>query len=67
MIPGTGLAIYPYNPSTSSYETTITVPFTDASQRAAGATWAPGALPEPGALGAIVLAVIARGATRRRR
>lgn len=67
MITGTGLAIYPYNPATSSYETTITVSFTDATQRAAGATWAPGALPEPGAIGAIAAAVIARGMARRRR
>lgn len=67
-IPGTGLLIYPYNPSTSSYEATITVPFTlDASQRTAGATWAPGALeavPEPGSLA--VLGLMSLLAVRRR-
>lgn len=58
-VPGTGLLIYPYNPVTSAYEATITVPFTlDASQRTAGATWAPGALvavPEPSTLAAFGL------------
>jgi hypothetical protein len=42
--------IYPYDPGTQTYGATIFVPLTDATQRATGAAWAPGALiavPEP--------------------
>lgn len=56
---GTGLKIYPYNTATALYESTITVAFaTEASQRTAGATWAPGAIPEPTSLAAIGAAAI---------
>ncbi|CAN5675081.1 hypothetical protein BH09PLA1_BH09PLA1_27440 [soil metagenome] len=68
-IPGTGLLIYPYNPATSSYEATITVPFAaEGSQRTAGATWAPGALfavPEP--TGLALIGLVALAGIRRRR
>jgi hypothetical protein len=50
--------IYPYDPVTQTYGSTIFVPLTDATSRATGATWAPGALvavPEP--LTAGVLAI----------
>jgi hypothetical protein len=57
--------IYPYDPVSGTYGTTIHVPLTDTTQRATGAAWAPGALtPEPGTCGA--LALLALGAMRRR-
>jgi hypothetical protein len=56
--------IYPYDPATGLYGETIYVPLDDATQRAAGAAWAPGALPEPGTLSA--LALVALVALRRR-
>jgi hypothetical protein len=56
--------IFPYDPATGLYGDTIYVPLTDSSQRAAGAAWAPGALPEPGTLSA--LALVALVALRRR-
>lgn len=59
--------IYPYNPATNSYEATITFALADPTQRASGATWAPGALnviPGPSSL-----AILAFGglAARRKR
>jgi hypothetical protein len=59
--------IYPYDPVTQTYGATIYVPLTDATQRATGAAWAPGAyaaFPEPGTFG--LLAILAVGALRRR-
>jgi hypothetical protein len=44
------IAIHPYNLATGMYETTITFTLPDGTNRATGATWAPGALtvvPEP--------------------
>ena len=41
--------IYPYDPVTQTYGSTIFVPLTDTTQRATGAAWAPNALPEPSA------------------
>ena len=50
--------IYPYDPTTGTYGSTIYVPLTDATQRATGAAWAPGALvPTPSTLGLAGLAV----------
>ena len=57
--------IYPYDPVSGTYGTTIYVPLTDATQRATGAAWAPGAIPEPGTFGALVLLALA--SLRRRR
>jgi hypothetical protein len=57
--------IYPYDPVTGTYGTTIYVPLTDTSQRATGAAWAPGAVPEPGTFGA--LALLGLASLRRRR
>jgi hypothetical protein len=56
--------IYPYDPVTGTYGTTIYVPLTDGTQRATGAAWAPGALPEPATLA--LLAVGALAMLRRR-
>jgi hypothetical protein len=45
--------IYPFDPVTLTYGTTISFALTDGTNRATGATWAPGALtavPEPGSL-----------------
>jgi hypothetical protein len=59
--------IYPYDPVAHTYGTTLYVPLTDATQRATGAAWAPGAnalFPEPGTFG--LLAILAVGAFRRR-
>ncbi len=39
------ISIYPFDLATMSYGTTINVPLTDGTNRATGATWAPGALP----------------------
>jgi hypothetical protein len=56
--------IFPYDPATGLYGDTIYVPLADGTQRATGAAWAPGALPEPGTLSA--LALVALVALRRR-
>jgi hypothetical protein len=56
--------IYPYDPVTGTYGDTIYVPLTDATQRATGAAWAPGALPEPGTCS--LLALLGLAALRRR-
>ena len=56
--------IYPYDPVTQTYGSTIFVPLTDATQRATGAAWAPGAIPEPGAVA--LLAVSCAAILRRR-
>lgn len=55
---GARIDIFPYNPATGLYDDTIYVPLADATQRAAGAAWAPAALPEPGTLGALALVVL---------
>ena len=54
--------IYPYDPVTQTYGATIFVPLTDATQRATGAAWAPGALiavPEPAAASGLLLSCAA--------
>ena len=56
--------IYPYDPTTGLYGETIYFPLTDSTQRATGAAWAPGAIPEPGTFGALTL--LALWALRRR-
>ena len=56
--------IYPYDPVAGTYGTTLYVPLTDASQRATGAAWAPGALPEPATL--CLLAIGSLAMLRRR-
>lgn len=53
--------IYPYNPTTGLYESTIYFALTDSSQRASDATW----IPTPGAASLLGLAGIA-GLRRRR-
>ena len=58
--------IYPYDPATSTYGTTISFPLTDATSRATGATWAPGALPEPSTT-AVMLSTAATWILCRRR
>jgi hypothetical protein len=60
------ILIYPYDLATNSYGTKIIVPLTDGTNRASGATWAPGALPEPGAIGVISISALAALARRRR-
>jgi len=60
------ILIYPYDPATNTYGTRLTVPLTDATNRASGATWAPGALPEPGTLGAIGVGALGMLVRRRR-
>ena len=57
--------IYPYDPATGLYGATIYVPLTDATQRATGACWAPGAIPEPGTLGALTLCLVGLSLRRR--
>jgi hypothetical protein len=58
--------IYPYDPVTSTYGATISFALTDATSRATGATWAPGALPEPSTAATLLLAANL-GMTRMRR
>jgi hypothetical protein len=58
--------IYPYDPSTGTYGTRIEFALADGTSRASGATWAPGAVPEPASAFAL-LAAAAILATRRRR
>jgi len=60
------ILIYPYDLATNTYGTKIVVPLTDGTNRASGATWAPGALPEPGAIGVMSLSALAAMARRRR-
>jgi len=55
--------IYPYDPVAGTYGTMISVPLNDATQRATGACWAPGA-PEPASLAG--LALLSLVALRRR-
>lgn len=63
--PNNRIDIYPYDPVSGTYGTTIYVPLTDGTNRASGAAWAPGALtPAPAGLG---LAAIGAGALLRRR
>lgn len=60
--------IFPFDPATGLYGTTIFIPLTDATQRASGAAWAPGALnpvPAPGA--ATLVGIGGLLAARRRR
>jgi hypothetical protein len=58
--------IYPYDPVTGTYGNTIYVPLNDATQRATGAAWAPGALvPEPATLGALALGIMMLSLRRR--
>lgn len=57
--------IYPYDPLTGTYGTTIYVPLADSTQRATGACWAPGAIPEPSTLSAMVLGLIGLSLRRR--
>lgn len=53
--------IFPYNPTTNAYETTITFALTDPTQRASDATW----VPTPGA--ASLLGIAGLAGLRRRR
>jgi hypothetical protein len=56
--------IYPYDIATGTYDATIYVPLTDATQRASGAAWAPGAfVPEP--VTSTMLALFGLAALRR--
>jgi hypothetical protein len=56
------IQIYPYDPITQTYGTTITFALTDSTQRATGACWAPNALPEPStALALAFLGLLLRG------
>lgn len=66
-IPGSSVvSVYPYNPATGTYDPTINVPLVDATRRASGAAWAPGALvPAPSSLA--ILAIAAPAFARRRR
>jgi hypothetical protein len=57
--------IYPYDPVTGTYGATIYVPLTDATQRATGACWAPGAIPEPGTLSALAVCLVGLSLRRR--
>ncbi|HEY1380235.1 MAG TPA: PEP-CTERM sorting domain-containing protein [Gemmataceae bacterium] len=64
------ISIYPFDPVTLTYGTTITVPLPETVNRATGATWAPGALtpvPEPGSLAMIAAAGATAVGVRRRR
>jgi hypothetical protein len=49
----TVIKILPYDPTTATYGTMMTVSLTDGTNRATGATWAPNALPEPSSLAAV--------------
>ena len=57
--------IIPYDFATQTIGTILTVPLTDATQRASGAAWAPGAFPTPGAAG--LFGIAGAGLLRRRR
>lgn len=60
------LNIFPYDLATQTYGTMLSVPLTDASQRATGAAWAPGALvPAPSAVGLLGLAGLFTSRRRR--
>lgn len=60
------LNIFPYDLATQSYGAMISVPLTDATQRATGAAWAPGALvPAPSTVGILGLAGLIAGRRRR--
>lgn len=60
------LNIFPYDPATATYGTMISVPLADATQRATGAAWAPGALvPAPSTVGLLGLAGLFAGRRRR--
>lgn len=49
------IKILPYDPTTSTYGTMMTVTLTDGTNRSTGATWAPNAIPEPTSLAAVGL------------
>ena len=57
--------ILPYDMSTSTLGDPIYLPLVDATQRASGAAWAPGAFPTPGAAG--LFGIAGAGLLRRRR
>jgi hypothetical protein len=64
------IAIHPYNLATGMYETTITFTLPDGTNRATGATWAPGALnavPEPSTYALLAIAAAGGFCLRRRR
>ncbi|HVP10184.1 MAG TPA: hypothetical protein VMV94_03245 [Phycisphaerae bacterium] len=50
--------IFPYDLATSTYGTTIYAPLVDGTNRATGACWAPGALPEPASLALLTVGVL---------
>lgn len=53
--------IFPYDLATGTYGTTLSFALADGTNRASGATWAPGAIPEPvSALAVTGLALVAR-------
>lgn len=57
--------IFPYDLTTGTYGTTISFALTDGTNRATGATWAPGVVPEPVSMTG--LAAVATMLRRRRR
>lgn len=64
------ISVYPYNLATKSYEATMNFTLADGSNRATGATWAPGALsavPEPSTLALLAASLIGGVCFRRRR
>lgn len=50
--------IFPYDLATGTYGTTISFALTDGTNRASGAAWAPGAVPEPATLAGLAAAAL---------
>jgi hypothetical protein len=57
--------IFPYDLATNTYGTTLFLPLTDATARASGAAWAPGAIPGPASF--VLFGLASLGVARRRR
>lgn len=60
------LYIFPFDIATQTYGTTISFALPDGTNRATGATWAPGAIPEPTSIGFAAIAGVMMAARRRK-